>query len=79
MWDATITGTVDPPYLHAIAVAVGDAAELAATRRIAKYDHLLANYNFVPMAFDTLGPNNISGLDLIKELSVGSNEISSFS
>jgi len=67
VWYATITDTVAPSYLHA--TAAGASAELAATRKIAKYDHLLASYHFVPIALiETLGPINDSGLDLIKEL-----------
>ena len=38
-------------------------------RKNDKYDHLLANHhNFVPLAFETLGPINNSGLDFIKDL-----------
>ena len=68
LWDATIIDTVAPSYLHATAAAAGAAAELAAMRKNAKYDHLLANHHFVPLAFETLGPINNSGLDFIKDL-----------
>src|SRR6218665_1654216 len=44
------------------------AAELAATRKITKYDHLLDSHQFVPVAFETLGPINNSGIDFIRDL-----------
>jgi hypothetical protein len=68
VWDATIIDTVAPSYLRATAEAAGAAAELAATRKNAKYGHLLANHHFVPVAFETLGPINNDGLVLIKDI-----------
>ena len=41
---------------------------MAATRKITKYDHLLASHHFVPVAFETLSPINNSGLDFTKNL-----------
>jgi hypothetical protein len=68
VWDATVIDTVAPSYLHASAATAGAAAELADTRKTAKYDHLLANHHFVPVALETLGPINNNGLDFIKDL-----------
>ena len=41
---------------------------MAATRKITKYDHLLDSHQFVPVAFETQGPINNSGIDFIKDL-----------
>src|SRR6218665_1963003 len=68
VWDATIIDMVAPSYLHATKAVAVAAAELAATRRITKYDHLLESHQFVPVAFETLDPINNSGIDFIKDL-----------
>src|SRR6218665_2008810 len=48
--------TVAPSYMyqHATKTVAGAAAELAATRKITKYDHVLDSHQFVPVAFETL-------------------------
>src|SRR6218665_356047 len=66
VWDTTIIDTVAPSYLHA--TKAGAAAELAATRKITKYDHLLDSHQFASVAFETLGPISNSGIDFIKDL-----------
>jgi hypothetical protein len=68
VWDVTVTDTVAPSYLNSTSGAAGAAAELAATRKNAKYRELSTSYFFVPLAFETLGPINDSGLDFIKDL-----------
>jgi hypothetical protein len=68
VWDVTVTDTVAPSYLHSTAITAGAAAEQAATRKDAKYSQLLAVYHFVPIAFETLGPINTTGLEFIKQL-----------
>ena len=44
------------------------AAELAADRKLAKYNVLAQSYHFIPVAFETLGPINSSGHLFIAEL-----------
>ena len=68
MWDVTVTDTVAPSYLQSTAVVTGAAAEQAATRKDAKYSELLKTHHFVPIAFETLGPINITGLEFIRDL-----------
>ena len=68
IWDATVTDTVAASYLPATSVMAGAAAELAATRKEAKYGPLLATHVFVPLALETLGPINRTGLAFISEL-----------
>jgi hypothetical protein len=43
-------------------------AEMAAERKILKYSTLPANIIFQPMAFETLGPINQSGVEFISEI-----------
>jgi hypothetical protein len=68
VWDVTVTDTVAPSYLNSTSGAAGAAAEQAATRKNAKYSELSKTYLFVPLAFETLGPINESGLDFIIDL-----------
>src|SRR6218665_649061 len=68
LWDATVTDTVAPSYLPQTSFVAGAAAELAAHRKIAKYSQLITSYNFVPVAFEAMGPINSPGLELIKTL-----------
>jgi len=60
--------TVAPSYLPQTSSVAGAAAELAANRKIAKYSQLTTSYHFVPVAFETMGPINSSGMELSKEL-----------
>jgi hypothetical protein len=46
----------------------GAAAEQAANRKNAKYSQLMSTHLFVPVAFETMGPINTTGMDFIKEL-----------
>jgi len=46
----------------------GAAAETAATRKSVKYADLPASYLFEPIAFETLGPMNMSALNLLNDL-----------
>lgn len=68
VWDVTVSDTVAPSYLQSSSAFAGAAAEQAATRKITKYSQLLQTHQFVPIAFETMGPINTTGLDFIKEL-----------
>ena len=46
----------------------GGAAENAATRKEDKYVDLQQTYTFVPLAFETLGPVNVKGVEFLQEL-----------
>jgi len=67
-WDATSIHTCAASYIHLTSTTPGAAAELAETRKNAKYADLPATHNFVPIAFETLGPINRSGLEFLTEL-----------
>ena len=68
IWDATVTDTLAASYLPSTSATAAGAAELAADRKCAKYNTLAQTYHFVPLAFETLGPINTSGLLFIAEL-----------
>jgi len=68
VWDATVVDTVAPSYLHATALESGAAAEIAASRKQTKYEVLNNSYEFVPLAIETMGPINSTGLDFISLL-----------
>ena len=51
-----------------VTVSAGDAAELAAERKITKYSDLSAGYCFNLIAFETLDPINKEGVDLASQL-----------
>jgi len=55
-------------YVEASAREAGDAAELAAIRKIAKYSHLSDKYTFYPDAVETLGPFNETPYELVGDL-----------
>ena len=67
-WDVTVTDTMAESYLAATSVSAGAAAEGAASRKELKYQALATTHCFIPLAFETLGPINIKGLDFFKEL-----------
>jgi len=54
VWDATVSDTLAPSYLHKTALRAGVAAEAAERMKKAKYSSLGREYTFVPLAFETL-------------------------
>ena len=68
VWDVTIICTYTDSYVEALARESGAAAELAATRKEAKYSNLPSQYTFYPIAIETHGPLNETALDILCEL-----------
>ena len=56
VWDDTVADTLADSYLASTLMIVAAAAELAATRKEAKYVELSTTHLFVPLAFESLGP-----------------------
>ena len=52
-------------YINTSSVSAGEVAEIAADRKTLKYTELSISYTFVPIAIETMGPINKSGLDFI--------------
>jgi len=67
-WDVTVTDTLAESYLASTSTVAGGAAEGAASRKEAKYQALASTHNFIPLAFETLGPINSKGMSFFSEL-----------
>ena len=59
-WDVTIIDTLAASYVVQSAVNAASAAEVAASRKVAKYSSLSHSYEFFPVAIETLGPLSAS-------------------
>ena len=67
-WDVTVATTLAGSYITTTARSAGAAAEMAATRKMAKYADLPASYTFQPIALETMGPINESAVNLLTEI-----------
>ena len=67
-WDVTVTDTLAASNVSSSISAAGSAAEAAASKKLQKYSELMSSYNFVPVAFETLGPINSAGTEFIDEI-----------
>ena len=67
-WDVTACDTLAPSYMPLSSVSAGSAAERAASRKMVKYSQLLNTYNFIPIAFETLGAINSEGSAFLRDL-----------
>ena len=58
-WDVTVICPLANSYLQSATASAGAVAELAATRKVAKYSTLMEDqYIFQPIAVESLGPMN---------------------
>jgi len=64
----TVAATLADLDISATSSSGGAAAEMAATRKMAKYADLPASYWSQPVALETLGPINDSAVDFLLEL-----------
>ena len=67
-WDATVVDTLAPSYIRDTSVCPGSAANLAEGRKIQKYANLPNEFEFFPLAFETLGSMGERTQDFIKDL-----------
>jgi len=67
-WDVTVATTLADSYIQASASSAGAAAEMAASRNLAKYASLSAAYLVQPIALETLGPINESAVEFLNTL-----------
>ena len=63
--DVTVVNTLADSYISAAPLSQAIVAEMAAEMKISKYSNLPANIIFEPVAFETLGSINQSGVDYI--------------
>ena len=67
--------TLADSYIHASASSAGSAAEMAASRKNAKYADLPASYIFQPIAFEMMGIMNMSSAsNFLNDLGAGSED-----
>ena len=58
IWDITVADTTATSFLTTTAITAGSAAELAATRKLVKYEELSQRYAFVPIAIESHGTSS---------------------
>jgi len=63
-WDVTVATTLVDSYISASA----SSAEMATSRKQAKYAALSGSYVFQPIALETLGPINESAVQFLNDL-----------
>jgi len=68
IWDVTVACTSADSYVEASAHEAGAAAEIAATRKTAKYADLTTRFAFEPIAVGTQGLRNESPRDLLIDM-----------
>jgi len=64
-WDITVANTLAQSYIHTSSHMAGGAAELAASRKEAKYSCLTQSHIFQPIALETLSTFASSTCDFI--------------
>ena len=67
-WDVTVICPLADSYVSGAANEAGATAEVAATRKEAKYAGITGRYLFEPIAVETLGPLNSSARLLMNDL-----------
>lgn len=67
-WDVTVICPLANSYLQSATASAGAVAELAATRKVAKYSILEDQYIFQPIAVESLGPMNWEARKFLADL-----------
>jgi len=67
-WDVTVPGTFAASHLPATSLAVGAAAEKAASLKTNTYEDLQKTHLFVPITIETSGCFNKTDLEFITEI-----------
>lgn len=70
VWDATCSDTVAPSHVELSSRGVALVAEMAATKKKAKYRNVTENHLFVPFAVETMGPWCEEARCFIKDLGI---------
>ena len=68
IWDVTVADTLAASHLPHSSRAASGAADKAAEKKEDKYEALKANYLFVPIACETMGPINVKAFNFLSEL-----------
>jgi len=64
----TVVDTLAPSYLEKTSRVAGSAADVAETRKCAKYQSLPATHEFIPLAFETLGSMGARTKEFVTDL-----------
>jgi len=67
-WDVTVVSTLETSYLSSSARSAGAAADLAASRKEAKYTSFTNSYIFQPIAVESHGSFSVSSLSFLTTL-----------
>ena len=67
-WDVTVPDTLAASYLDRTSITAGAAAEHAAVNKTTKYADIMHDYDFIPVAVETLGAWSDSALKFVKLL-----------
>ena len=67
-WDATTPDTLCMSHLSATSNSTGAAAAHSAVLKGKKYNRASPIFHFVAIATETMGPWNVEGLDVVREL-----------
>ena len=67
-WDVTVVNPLADSYVSNASISSGFVAEMAASKKMEKYSDLPSSYLFQPLAFETLGSLNSSGMDFLTDL-----------
>ena len=68
LWDATVVDTFATSYIKKTSMNAGSAAKLVENKKVQKYQSLLSEYYFVPVAIETGGSWGKDGLRFVKEI-----------
>ena len=68
MWDFTCADTLAPSYVENSAKKAVNAVKNGEDRKIKHYDHLLNEFDFIPVSVETFGTWGEIGLEFVKEV-----------
>jgi hypothetical protein len=68
IWDVTIVDTLASSYLPSTSMTAKSAAEIASSRKETKYAALVTNYNFIPIALESMGCVGSKASAFLREL-----------
>lgn len=67
-WDVTVVDTLAPSYIRGTSITAGTAANIAERTKSLKYANLPNEYDFYPLAFETLGAMGTRTKEFIDDL-----------
>ena len=68
IWNVIVVGTLAASYIQTTSKTVGDAGEIAVTRKEDRYAALSINYDLIVIAIETLGPLSTKTYTFLRKL-----------